>query len=643
MSGTTEAFARFKIDTPLGDAGWNLTEGTGVLFEQVLPDGIQADHMLCDRQGRPMAALKVKRVGTDPIMAQDQGSHYAEQLGVPFVFLSNGEDVWFLDRVTDAHARRIAGFHARDDLGRRIPVRRSLRDLSTVPIDRRIVDRDYRIACIEALSAEVMRGRRRLLVEMAKGTGRTRMAAAGLRPGRRLGREPVVRVSRRHPRRRLRPERQPAPAAEPGEGRAPRPVGDTRGTGGHRDADPGRGRRTGRGGAEGHVGITAYHVFRLREIANVVAGDPAPQEPGTFAPDGPLSVRMQDVGLNHGNPDMAYSTDRLSPDWLAGNRLRLFPKHSTLIPKSGASVNLNHRAKLATDAHVVSQLAVVMLDKSGIDPDHLFWWSVHYDPLAQAQVASLPSLKLPILKEARVPLPPLSEQRRIVGILNRAAETVRPRAQKPELMREFIPAPFVKMFGDPAANPMALPGQKAGEVGIESEHRDPARNPVEKFRYVDISGVDCIRREINAVRSILGAKAPSRARKDIRADDVLLSSLRPDLNAVAIVPDQLDGGIASTGLCVLRPNRKAPHLFSYVTSTHFIGTLVSKAWGANYPAVSEKGIGEIRIPLSPLHMQSRFSEIAEAAQGAVASAELGSQASASLSHSLMSDPLDKST
>ena len=178
MSGTTEAFARVKIDALLQDAGWNLTDRSSVLFEHALPDGTQADYVLCDRQGRPMAALEAKRASTDPMAAQDQGKHYAEQLGVPFVFLSNGEEVRFLDRETDAHARAIAGFFAQDDLERRIAARRVRRDLSTVGIDRKIVDRDYQIECIQALSAEVSRGRRKLLVEMATGTGKTRTAAA---------------------------------------------------------------------------------------------------------------------------------------------------------------------------------------------------------------------------------------------------------------------------------------------------------------------------------------------------------------------------------------------------------------------------------------------------------------------------------
>ena len=178
MSGTTEAFARVKIDALLQDAGWNLTDGTSVLFEQALPDGTQADYVLCDRQGRPLAVLEAKRANIDPIAAQDQGRHYAKQLGVPFVFLSNGEEVRFLDRETDAHARKIAGFYAQDDLERRSATRRVRRVLSTVGIDRKIVDRDYQIECIEVLSAEVSHGRRKLLVEMATGTGKTRTAAA---------------------------------------------------------------------------------------------------------------------------------------------------------------------------------------------------------------------------------------------------------------------------------------------------------------------------------------------------------------------------------------------------------------------------------------------------------------------------------
>ncbi len=142
MAGTTEAFSRVKIDALLADAGWNLTDGVSVLFEHALPGGLRADYALCDRKGRPMAIVEAKRASINPIAAQDQGIHYATLLGVPFVFLSNGEEVWFLDRDTDAHARAIATIYSQEDLERRLAVREFRRELSEVPIDPTIIVRD---------------------------------------------------------------------------------------------------------------------------------------------------------------------------------------------------------------------------------------------------------------------------------------------------------------------------------------------------------------------------------------------------------------------------------------------------------------------------------------------------------------------
>ncbi len=210
----------------------------------------------------------------------------------------------------------------------------------------------------------------------------------------------------------------------------------------------GKGRRGRRCDAGEALSVSARASFRLGTIADVVAGDPAPQNPEAFAPDGPLFVRMQDVGRDHLNPALSVSTDRLDRKWLSENRLRLFPKGSILIPKSGASVNLNHRAMLATDAYVVSHLAVVIPDRSKVEPDYLFWWSVRYDPRKQIQVTSLPSLKLATLKSAEVLLPSLDEQRWIANILSRSARIEHLRAQAVNCLRKLSPALFVKKFGD---------------------------------------------------------------------------------------------------------------------------------------------------------------------------------------------------
>lgn len=83
---------------------------------------------------------------------------------------------------------------------------------------------------------------------------------------------------------------------------------------------------------------------------------------------------------------------------------------------------------------------------------------------------------------------------------------------------------------------------------------DPRREPEKSFRYVDISGVDNKAKRIIEARTLLGKDAPSRARQIIRSGDILVSTTRPNLNAVAIVPSDLDDQICSTGFCLLRPN-----------------------------------------------------------------------------------------
>ena len=145
MSTTTDAFSLVRIDALLEDASWDLTDGSSVLIEHALPDGTQADYVLCDRQGRLIAVLDAKHASTNQITAVDQGQHYAEQLAVPFEFLSNGEEVRLHDRDTDAHTREIVGFYTPGRSGRQITARRVRCDLSKVVVDRKIVDREYQV------------------------------------------------------------------------------------------------------------------------------------------------------------------------------------------------------------------------------------------------------------------------------------------------------------------------------------------------------------------------------------------------------------------------------------------------------------------------------------------------------------------
>lgn len=178
MSSNNEAFARVKIDTLLAAQGWNTQDTNAVRFEVPMPDGKRADYVLCDRHGRAMAVIEAKRMAINPGEAAEQAKHYAKQIGVPYVFLANGPEVQFWQWDSEAFPHAVKTFFKQDDLERRFASRQLRRDPMAVEIDLSIVERDYQIACINTLCQEIVGGRRKLLVEMATGTGKTRTAAA---------------------------------------------------------------------------------------------------------------------------------------------------------------------------------------------------------------------------------------------------------------------------------------------------------------------------------------------------------------------------------------------------------------------------------------------------------------------------------
>lgn len=175
---TNEAFARAKIDALLKDVSWNMTDGRSVHFECVLDGGLRIDYVLADRHGKSLAVIEAKRSSINPAEAADQALAYAKQLGVPFIFLTNGDEIRFWDYEREAHPHVVATFFSQLDLERRIAARSLRRDPLSVAIDTKIASRDYQHECIDTLCTEINHGRRKMLVEMATGTGKTRTAAA---------------------------------------------------------------------------------------------------------------------------------------------------------------------------------------------------------------------------------------------------------------------------------------------------------------------------------------------------------------------------------------------------------------------------------------------------------------------------------
>ena len=149
---------------------------------------------------------------------------------------------------------------------------------------------------------------------------------------------------------------------------------------------------------------------------------------------------------------------------------------------------------------------------------------------------------------------------------------------------------------------------KLGEVCDTGIQNLAARNLPDEFSYIDISSIDNQSKRIVTPAQVRRENASPRARQLIRSGDVLVSSVRPNLNAVAMVPAELDGQIGSTGFCLLRAgkNLDRDYLFLWVCSNTFITALTDLTKGALYPAVTDKQVLAQTLPLPPLPEQQRI-------------------------------------
>lgn len=178
-----EADARMHIDQLLRDAGWEITDKSQVSTEEPSADG-RADYLLKNTRTQPLAIIEAKRFSIDPYSAKDQARAYAQSLRAPFVILSNGQEHYFWD-YDDGDARPILGFPSRADVERRANLklhRRGSLEASLVAIPlplqfifkgEEVVARPCQIECLNAADAAVIADRRRMLFEMATGTGKT--------------------------------------------------------------------------------------------------------------------------------------------------------------------------------------------------------------------------------------------------------------------------------------------------------------------------------------------------------------------------------------------------------------------------------------------------------------------------------------
>ena len=176
---------KLYIDTMLTDAGW--TEGKNWLNEVELPgmpnksEVGYADYVLYGDDGRPLAVIEAKRTCVDVAKGRQQAKLYADLLEKkyhrrPVIFLTNG----FETRITDNlyPERRCAAIYSKRDLEKLFNLQTMRTSLKNIMVDPKIAGRYYQEGTVKAACDTFARNRRKALMVMATGSGKTRTVIA---------------------------------------------------------------------------------------------------------------------------------------------------------------------------------------------------------------------------------------------------------------------------------------------------------------------------------------------------------------------------------------------------------------------------------------------------------------------------------
>ncbi len=184
------------IDHRLKEAGWNVADRTQVIEEFFISvenkvvneptttyNSEFSDYILLGRDGNPLAVVEAKKSTVDARVGEEQAKQYSYNIqkqyscDLPFCMYTNGNDIFLWDLENYA-PRKVFAFPTRSDLERMVFIRKNKKPLADELINTSIAGRPYQIQAIRAVFEALEERKRKFLLIMATGTGKTRTCIA---------------------------------------------------------------------------------------------------------------------------------------------------------------------------------------------------------------------------------------------------------------------------------------------------------------------------------------------------------------------------------------------------------------------------------------------------------------------------------
>ena len=260
--------------------------------------------------------------------------------------------------------------------------------------------------------------------------------------------------------------------------------------------------------------------------------------------------------------------------------------------------------------------------------------------------------KLATLKTAKVPLPPLDEQRRIAHILNRAARIERLRTQANDCLREFISALFIKMFGDQKARSQDWPIVTIEQLLASSRgsiRTGPFGSQLKHSEFTDqgvpVLGIDNVVANQflwTKPRHIPPEKYANFSRYRVFPGDVIIT-IMGTTGRVCVAPDDLPECMSTKHLWVLTLDRSLVEPFFVWGALLFDDSVRAQTRVQSQGQIMEGWnltiVKRLQLRIPPIDIQRSFARIVARTMALGEIVSSSSTAASAISASLMADLL----
>ena len=362
---------------------------------------------------------------------------------------------------------------------------------------------------------------------------------------------------------------------------------------------------------------------RLADVADVRSGDGAPQELSSFSESGTPFVRAGSlVPLLAGASE--YSLELIPQTVSSSRRMKTFAPGTVVFAKSGMSCTKGLVYQLVGPAHVVNHLAAIECGPE-LDSRFLLRWFERFSPSRLIANPAYPSVRISAIRDEKIPLPPLAEQKRIAGILDAADALRAKRRESLAQLDTFLQSTFLDMFGDPIGNGWEM---VAVEDVARNEKRAIRTGPFgsqllhsefvdEGIRVLGIDNASANEFREGEPRFIAPQKYEQLRRYTVRPADILIT-IMGTCGRCAVVPDDVGVAINTKHLCCITLDRDKclPEFMHAFFLEHPIARryLERSARGAIMSGLNMGIIKALPIPMPPVDLQHRFASIVKSVE-----------------------------